>query len=1324
MEKLSSTFLFVCISFSLLGSGLVGACTEFSVGPTLIFDSLATTTTFLVVQNTTLVSPILDLTFSNPALNVGYFVQQNSTHFTVKSTESPATASVKLSVPSNYAFTTLTILLSSGSINVDTSISAEVVLFDICTLSSPTSSIDVSGLTISESGYFCAKSEITVTSLSQGTTSTTFNFTSDLINVSFLTPFSGTYFVNSPVAPSVTGDCTANVCRFGDSVTYASSAFTATSPNLVTLNFGITNAGLEPVAVDTIRPLPGATYVTTSVPVFVTYTDAANFIMMSQWGSGDGVRWSNATNVGQSAGVIKSYVPSWWDYTWWWGYTQSLPKLNPNITYTISFAFRQDASNLNAFKNITATVVILKSTPNPNTAVNAHTDSTKTIVNIVPTPKNFTLTSFTTFTASFTVPIMYTNSYLAFRFENPSKSGSVGLYMYFANMTISAPSVPITPPTPITQDSELVNLRKAPETFDANPRTNCPHERPGLALWHNVGTWGGTIPTSATPVITIPTNTSVLATAASFSSGVYQKIVVPVGSELIFDDSPVNLNVKYIDVRGKFWMGSSTCRLFSEITITFYGNKTINGVLQDKGIFVAPGGSIDVHGKQFHYTWTRLAVTIKPGDDKAYLLDDVNWEVGQQVVITTSVYQDEINPQNEVMTIKGKTGKILQFTSPFQFGHYGGLEYQAEVGLLTRRIVFQGDEDSIPYKYGGHVMCMGVCRFAGLRTFRMGQQNVLGRYPLHFHLAGYSPNSFVKDCAFQNTYFRCVSIHATHESLVTRNVAYDIEGHCYYIEDGVEENNTISYNLAAFIHTIYANASGNPQTGEVYYTTSELEQPADTAAAGFYITNAYNRIYGNAASGGWTGFAFPNLPKPIGVSANQSVVPQERTTLEFDGNSAHSAGYFWVNDGACIYCGGRLQLLTPTSILQYDTGRFKRTTKGPYMRWTNIKTYLCNMGVLHWGEQIEIDGYEAHDTRHSATLFGETLITNAILNGKSNNTLQSLGAPGSKQGFQFYDTGTKTILTNIQFRNYISNGQSDPYSNNFALISMTHSDIFKPSGISATRNVSFSGMAMTQRIGHRMINTGASRLFNFMDWDGTAIGRAVPALVGSAISWWRFDSSCTLKPDWNVYVCNKGSREIAYLQIIIPGLIETTQYGSLDPPLDSHKIGNVSLWGSGISDFRYVDFTRNPGVSGVTGAGWFLYLPAGTPTNFTLTLWQIPYNTQVYFALKYPSGTTFKISSKHKWDGCCTFNFTSVASMASLVSGNGKNYFFDSSHLYIKLIDLRPTAPTAYFERSGVKIYDMEGGLDVFIYATCPGAYQTGNNTYCPATNTAPTQTY
>ena len=70
----------------------------------------------------------------------------------------------------------------------------------------------------------------------------------------------------------------------------------------------------------------------------------------------------------------------------------------------------------------------------------------------------------------------------------------------------------------------------------------------------------------------------------------------------------------------------------------------------------------------------------------------------------------------------------------------------------------------------------------------------------------------------------------------------------------------------------------------------QLILPSDTGAAVFYITDASNRFIGNVASGGWAGFAFPNLPKPVKLHQTYlggKFVPMSRPLLEFKGNVAH-----------------------------------------------------------------------------------------------------------------------------------------------------------------------------------------------------------------------------------------------------------------------------------------------------------------------------------------------------------------------------------------------------------------------------------------------------
>lgn len=53
---------------------------------------------------------------------------------------------------------------------------------------------------------------------------------------------------------------------------------------------------------------------------------------------------------------------------------------------------------------------------------------------------------------------------------------------------------------------------------------------------------------------------------------------------------------------------------------------------------------------------------------------------------------------------------------------------------------------------------------------------IIDAYPVHYHMTGDNINSFVKDCAFYRSFYRCVTIHQTNKVTVSENVAFDITG--------------------------------------------------------------------------------------------------------------------------------------------------------------------------------------------------------------------------------------------------------------------------------------------------------------------------------------------------------------------------------------------------------------------------------------------------------------------------------------------------------------------------------------------------------------------
>lgn len=202
---------------------------------------------------------------------------------------------------------------------------------------------------------------------------------------------------------------------------------------------------------------------------------------------------------------------------------------------------------------------------------------------------------------------------------------------------------------------------------------------------------------------------------------------------------------------------------------------------------------------------------------------------------------------------------------------------RAEVALLTRNIVMQGDESSNTTRYGSHLMfngkvATGLDAKLSYSEFRnCGQPTIVGRYCTHFHMAGEVPNSFVRGISVHNSFARVLTIHGTHYLLVEKNVGYRVEGHNIFIEDGIETKNVIQDNL--MISSI----------------TSFVMLQSDITVASYWITNPFNTVIRNRAAGGdFYGFWYEIKANPDGPSATYDVCPTGMQLGLSRDNIAHS----------------------------------------------------------------------------------------------------------------------------------------------------------------------------------------------------------------------------------------------------------------------------------------------------------------------------------------------------------------------------------------------------------------------------------------------------
>ncbi|KYQ92991.1 hypothetical protein DLAC_05595 [Tieghemostelium lacteum] len=1227
---------------------------------------------------------------------------------------------INIRVPIGYSFEKLDLQLKNAQVDLQSLIVANLVINN-CIDTMADDSIFIKSLYVSKSLKICSNNNVMIDGFNHRSDGASYEVksTNGDVSVKVAGDYKGSIKFTAASAPSMTGSCDYDSSTSmgkqvitGSCADSIASSFTIDAPNgEITWTSNIPSGSCPTTASwrESAQPFDGPVS-----PPIPASTPAVNTVYssLSDWR----LMEDSDTIVVLDQGAIKVPLAKWGPADWFLCRTGFTSTLTKDLVYKFSFDFKLGA----ALSGITITkvsVVILDYPWGPFNVTRGWGVAESEIQQEFISPDTFTSLDW----VSRTITIQPTNSFrsgmvLGLRVKMSAGSGDTLPVFYFRNMTFTTPTRSSTPSGLITADSKVVTLRKPSTSLQPQDYSLCPHLQSGLKHWHDPSTWPGASVPLPNSVITLPANTKVLVSSCSLSTDTYQKIIVPATSELIFSDAPIVLNVKDIYVEGKFYIGSKDCRLNSTVQVNFYGAKTttdtISSMMGSKGIGVSKTGFLSINGKQYHNTWSRLAQSAFPGDTLIFVQDNINWEVGQEVVLTTSTWKDEFTKQNEVRKISAIQGKKVLLDKPLNFLHFASEDYQVEVGLLSRRIVFKS-MDGLNDFFGGHVLMMGEGQISGLQLINMGQQNIKARYPLHFHLAKTLTSSYISDCSVYQSFYRCFTIHGTNNVNVERNVAYDVYGHCYYLEDGVEENNTIAYNLAAYVHTIGTPAAGEGQPGEMFYESAALRQPADSAAGGFYITNAYNRIYGNAASGGWASYSFPNLKIPIGFHSNlTSINPSSRTTLEFDGNSAHSSGYhFWF--GSCIYVGGNLSTQSDGT-LAYKSGRVDRDTvdyNNPqvtvWMRFSNIKVSLCSSGIGHWGNTIEVVKYESHDNKVAGTVFGEALLDQALVNAKSAN-IEVDKSLAPNWGFQFYDTWTHTILTNIKWKNFHPRvGAENPHEDNKIIVSMTHSDIYKPQGISAVKNFTFDNCDVSQYVGHRIQDTGASRYFNYVDFDGSSVGSSgTPKLIGSHSSWWNYSSSCQFQADWNAYYCNKVSgQEVVNIDVEAPGLIDPDVL--VDVPNNSIR-GKTTLFKYGQADqTKSAVVTSNVGITGISNVGWYLYLNNSSPASFRIHTRLIPYGTYILLAIRYPAGTLFNINTFYQWDyqNSKKFILSQGASADVVLQGNGKQYYyFDGQHLYIKLVNhLLTGASTEYFERNGVKIYSISTGFYYIISATCPG---------------------
>ena len=392
---------------------------------------------------------------------------------------------------------------------------------------------------------------------------------------------------------------------------------------------------------------------------------------------------------------------------------------------------------------------------------------------------------------------------------------------------------------------------------------------------------------------------------------------------------------------------------YGYMPLEYDGGGTTPGYFGYKVLAVSYGGTLQLFGKKgatylpqllpasSGTSWARLNQTILKGSTTLVLDRAVDWQAGDQIVISTTDYlpgHSEAMTIQSVSTTKGTSTVLL--TAGVAYEHNGHtydtgrvvptgigpdqdpnvtcssgqtrcVETRAAVGLLTRsiQIVSGGDtlESPFPsssacqsgnpptcssqpgqcYFFGGHTLArQGFQSFQmqGVEFYQLGQGGRIMHYPVHFHMARQTPtDTRVADSSVVDSMTRWYTVHATQGVTLARNVGYLSIGHGYYLEDGTEAGNHFYSNLGVMARAAVIN-SQNPRCVPGILAASEPPPPAGAPDQVPYSTDVVHPT-SFWIMNGWNDFQYNMAAGATGCGMCYWLTP--------GGNSGNSRYEYW-----------------------------------------------------------------------------------------------------------------------------------------------------------------------------------------------------------------------------------------------------------------------------------------------------------------------------------------------------------------------------------------------------------------------------------------------
>lgn len=383
----------------------------------------------------------------------------------------------------------------------------------------------------------------------------------------------------------------------------------------------------------------------------------------------------------------------------------------------------------------------------------------------------------------------------------------------------------------------------------------------GSGNWSDKSIWpGGRLP-SAGDAVEIAAGTAVTYDAASAT--VERLVIKGTLSFARHRDTNLEAGSIYVAAGGLLEIGTADAPIpaSARAVISLAGKKDF-----DSSIAVA--GEWQVHGTPLRHVYTSLAADAVPGQSSIIVEAPVDWRPGDHIVITSTTRRPS---DTEAHHIKSVSGAKIVLRRPLAHWHSGTGPAKAEVANLTRNVVITSKD----MKHRGHTMFMrgakGSISYAEFA--HLGVRDELGKYPIHFHMAGDTmKGSYVRGASIWDSANRFITVHSTQDITLSDNVGFGAIGHGFFMETGDEVHVTWERNLGIGV-----------KPGRLL--------PSDDRPAAFWIQNPVNTYVDNIAVGSEEGdgfqFVLPHRRMDIPGFGPQTSI-RSLAVLRFEGNEAHS----------------------------------------------------------------------------------------------------------------------------------------------------------------------------------------------------------------------------------------------------------------------------------------------------------------------------------------------------------------------------------------------------------------------------------------------------